>query len=70
MRRGHFDAEITLVVFQANVIARLVLLDQIVFEDQRFLVGRGNQGFDVFDAAHQELNLRSFVGTAEISAHP
>ena len=43
MRRGHFDAEIAFVVLQPNVIARLVLLDEIVFEDQRLFIRDRNQ---------------------------
>jgi len=67
---GHLDAEIALVVLEANVVTRLVLLDQVVFEDQRFLVAGGHQRFDVFDPADQKLNLRALVGVAEVGAHP
>ena len=70
MLGGDFDAEITLVVLEANVVARLVLLDQIVFEDQRFLVVARDQSFDIGDPPHQKLDLRALVGMIEVGAHP
>src|ERR1041384_6551982 len=69
MPRSHFNAEITFVVLQPNIIAGLVLLDQVVFEDQRLFVRGGNQRLEILDALHQELHLRSLVRAVEISAY-
>ena len=38
MGNGDLDAEIALVVFQPDIVARLVLLDQVVLEDQGFFL--------------------------------
>jgi len=70
MLRRHFDAQVTLVVLQPDVVARLVLLDEIVFENQRFFGIARHQRFDVFHAANQEFNLAALVGAIEIGSHP
>src|SRR4030095_2353478 len=62
------DAQITLIVFEPDIVAWLILLDQIVFENQRFFVVAGDQCFNIFDAPHQKLDLRSLVWTIEIAA--
>jgi hypothetical protein len=48
----NFDAEVAFVVFESNIVARLVLLDQVVFEYQRFFIVAGNECLEVFDAPH------------------
>ena len=69
MLRCHFDAQVTLIVLKPYIVAWLVLFNEIIFQNQRFFgVGR-NQGFDVFDAADQELNLRALVAAVEIGAY-
>ena len=70
MLRGDLDAEIAFVVLQPDVIARLVLLDQVVFENERFFVVARDQGLDIFHPAKQELNLRALVRVIEIRPHP
>ena len=64
-----FDAQITFVVLQPDVVSRLILFDEIVFENQSFFIAAGNQGFNVFDAAKQKLNLRTLVRVVEVNAH-
>src|SRR5918992_4843494 len=64
-----FDAEIALIVLEPDVVAGFVLLDQIVFENQRFLIASRDQCVEIADAAHQELDLRTLIGTVEIRTH-
>ena len=66
---GHLDADVRLVVLEPDVVARLVLLDEVVLEDQRFLVVAGDQGLEVGDALHEEAHLAALVAAAEVGAH-
>ncbi len=46
---GNLDAQIALVVLETNVVTRFVLLDQIVFKNQSFLVIAGDQSLEISD---------------------
>ncbi len=50
-----------LVVFQQNVVARLVFLDEVAFEDERFLLGLRGQEFDVLHLAHEDARARMVI---------
>ena len=63
------DADVALVVLQPDVVARLVLLDQVVLEDQRFLLVRRDQRLEVGEPADQEAHLAALVAAAEVAAH-
>ena len=67
---GHLDAQVALVVLEADVVARLVLLDEVVLEDQRFLLVAGHQGLDVLHLAHEEGHVRAAVAAPQVGAHP
>ena len=62
-RRGNgcFDRQpeigILFVVAQDDIKARAVALDQIAFEDQRFQLETGDDGFEVGDFADQQAGL-------------
>ncbi len=64
----HLDADIALVVLEADVVARLVLLDQVVLEDERFLLVRGDERLEGRHPVDQEADLRALVAAAEIAA--
>jgi hypothetical protein len=66
--QGHLDADVALVVLQPDVVARLVLLDQVVLEDERFLVARGHQRLEVRETVDEEAHLAALVSAAEIRA--
>jgi hypothetical protein len=67
MMRGHG----WLVTFALKYVeARLVLLDEVVFENQRFFLAGGDQGVEVAHPPHQEADLEALVAAvAEIRAH-
>ena len=69
--RRELDVGIALVVAQQNVIARLLLLDEVVFERQRFaFVGDGDV-LDIDCLAKQAAGLGIFGGAVEeVGAHP
>src|SRR5581483_3028963 len=46
MAHVDLDAQVALVVFKPDVVARLVLLDQVVFQDQRFFFVAREQRLD------------------------
>ncbi len=48
---GDLGAQVRFVVLQADVVARLVLLDQVVFEDQRFFFTARDQRVEIAHAA-------------------
>src|SRR6202453_3975319 len=56
-----FCAEIRLVVFEPDIVARPVLLDQVIFENQRFFFVTRDQRLEVAHAAHQEAHLKTTV---------
>ena len=67
---GHFSAQVRLIVLETDVVARTVLLDQIVFEDQRFFLAARDQHVEVADPFHQEAHLEAGVAAfAEVGAH-
>ena len=49
----HLDIRVALVILQADVVVRAVLLDQVHLQDQRFQLGADHDPFDVGDVAHQ-----------------
>ena len=51
------DVRIALVVFQPDVEVRLVALDQIRFEQQRFQLGVGDDPFQIGDLGDEALRL-------------
>src|SRR4030095_2240343 len=65
----NFNAQIALVVFKSNIVARLVLLDEIVFENQRFFVITRDQSLDIGDASHEKLDLAASIRTMKIGSH-
>src|SRR5262249_42612388 len=64
------DAHVALVVLQPDVVARPVLLDQVVLENERFLVVGGDQRLDVDQALDQEAYLAPLVTAAQVGADP
>ena len=64
------DAQIALVVLQADVVAGLVLLDQVVLEDQGFLLVAGHQGLDVVRLAHEEHDVGPAVAAPHVGPDP
>ncbi len=67
----NFDVGVTLVIFQADVVVRPVLLDQIHFEDQRFQLGTNHDPLDMVDVAHHLAGLKIQIGTVvEVRANP
>ena len=50
---GDRDVGVGLVVAQADVEARLVLLDEVLLEQQRLRLGGGDRGLDRVDEGHQ-----------------
>jgi hypothetical protein len=66
----HFDIRVAFVIFQADIEARPVLLDQIHFQDQRFQFGAHHDPFDIGDIAHQAPGLLAGIPIGmEIRAH-
>src|SRR5207244_2507001 len=43
------DVWVALVVFESHIVVRAVALDQVVFEDQRFEFGAGDDELDLLD---------------------
>ena len=67
---GDLRAQVRFVVLQPDVVPGLVLLDQVVLEDQRFLLVGGDDGVEVAHALHEEANLEAAVAAfAEVGAH-
>ena len=54
---GDTDAGVGLAVFEQHIIARVVALDQAVFEQQRVFFGVDHSVGDVADFGHQHLGL-------------
>ena len=67
---GDLRAQVRFVVLEPDVVPGLVLLDQVVLENQRFLLARGDDGVEVAHPLHQEAHLVAAVAAlAEICAH-
>ena len=67
---GHLGAQVRLVVLQPDVVTRAILLDEVVFENQRFLLAVRDQHVEVADSLHQETHLEASVAAfAEVGAH-
>ena len=65
-----FDVRVALVVLEADVVVRAVLLDQVHLEDQRFQLGSDDDPLDVGDAADQLIDAPVVVGAGvEVRAH-
>ncbi len=64
---GDLEIEVLLVVAEDDVVARLVALDEVVFENQGFDFGVGEDEIEVGDAGDEAtgLGVESF-GTAEV----
>ena len=63
-------AQVRLVVFEPDIVARLVLFDEVVFEDQRFLLAARDQRIEVAHAPHKETHLEAAIAArAEVCAH-
>ena len=61
--------QVGLVVDQADVVARLVLLDQVVLEEERLLLVGDEQGVEVGDPLAQEGQVEAaVVGGGEVAA--
>src|SRR5207245_464940 len=58
---GDLHAHVALVVLQPDVVARPVLLDEVVLEDEGFLVAGGDQGLELGQALDQEAHLAALV---------
>jgi len=65
------EAEVSFVVFQIDVVAGLMLLDQGVFQDEGFFFRVGEKGFHLADFGHEELEQEAGVtGFSEVGPHP
>ena len=60
---------VRLVVFQLDVVERLVLLDQAVFEQQRVRLARGDDPVDGGDFAHEQPRFAR-LPLHEVTRHP
>ena len=67
---AHLHAHVALVVLQADVVARPVLLDQVVLEDQRFLVVRRDERLELRHALDEKADLAALVATTNVAADP
>ncbi len=63
------DERKALVVLEQDVVARLVLLDQVVFEQQRFRFRRGHRHLDARHLREQRERLVRVRTAAEIARH-
>ena len=54
---GQADIRIGLIIFQACVVTRMMFLDQIVLQDQRFHFGIRDNVFKIGDLTHHPLDL-------------
>src|SRR5439155_14650724 len=66
---GQTNVGIALVVAEQYVVARLVRLDEIVFEQQRFALGTSHGGFDARDLADHHGGARMMVGFLEVTRY-
>src|SRR5262249_24303423 len=66
----HLDAHVALIVLQPDVVARAGLFDEVVLEDEGFLVVGGAQGLEVSKPLDQEADLASLVAAAEVATDP
>ena len=71
LSQGDSDGGVALVVLESNVESRTVLLDQVVFEDQRSRLARNYDGFYVGNESLEQAVSRT-VGRiiGEVTAHP
>ena len=67
-----FDAHpgVGLAVLEVDVVARLVLLDQRVLEQQRIKLGLGDNRLNVGDLAHQHAESGGIVALMEVRTYP
>ncbi len=67
----NLDVGVAFVVFQPDVEARAVLLDQVHFQDQRFQLRADHNPFDVGDLADELASFGLVPGAVvEVRAHP
>ncbi len=65
------EGDVGLVVPQVDVVAGAVLFDQGVFEDERFLLGVGDDRLDLANPVHQEADVGTAVPAGdEVGAQP
>src|SRR5690554_979603 len=62
---GYTDQRIALTVFERDVVVRVVLLDQVVFQYECLVLIAGDDVFNLGDLAHQELRL-DILATKEV----
>jgi hypothetical protein len=67
---GEADIGIAFVVAVDDVVARVLLLDERGFQDQRFILGVGHRDLDTPDLADHALDARITAGTQEVLPHP
>src|SRR5207253_805849 len=67
--RRDLDVGISLVVPQADVVTRAMLLDERVFEQQRFELGVGDDRFQVLPGPEQRLRLGGLRPSGEVRGH-
>ena len=71
VRQMHFDVGVAFVVFEADVEARTVLLDQVHLEDERFKFRTDHDPFQIGDLRDQLARLGDLVAALlKIGAHP
>src|SRR5690606_1711170 len=56
--------EVFLIIAQFDVELRLVLLDQIVFKDNRFFLSPCNEGLQIANQTRQRRNKSACIGAA------
>ncbi len=66
---GYMNVGIAFVVTQQNVVARLELLDQRTFKNQRLDLGMGHRNFDGADASHQAAHLGGCLIFPEVAGN-
>ena len=67
--RSDLDVPVGLVVFEADVVARPVLFDQGVFEEQGLFFAGGDQDLNVCKLSKKEGDLHPAIAAARILTH-
>jgi hypothetical protein len=70
--RREADAQEVFVVAEFDVVARVMLLDERVLEDRRFLLGRGDDGVEITDRLLENGDEVTLVGAGglKVTADP
>ena len=69
LRRIDSEEGIEFVVFQEDIVERFVQFDQIILEDERLLLGMGDQVVEIGDLRDHLEHLLRLGRTIEIGAH-